>query len=199
MSRIPKKAMLPFTLQNSRGFVCGNVAGKVVAKAVGLQLVGPLAAEAGGRQHGAVPRGGTEFPSHACRLFLKEAARTRRPAAVLFHGLGQCFLLCSSGAGFGSRFDLPKKAQVFDALDIAHEQRVRLEELIRSEDTLIKRQEVAECWCKMAADFHKEPWFWVSGSRKRDPLADVVFALTYPLATWEVPLRRKAKLKFSQK
>ena len=82
-----------------------------------------------------------------------------------------------------------KKAQVFDALDIAHEQRVRLEELIRSEDTVIKRQEVAECWRKMASDFHKEPWFWVSGSRKQvhtfvgtrpgDPLADAVFALTF--------------------
>ena len=41
----------------------------------------------------------------------------------------------------------------------------------------------------MAADFHKELWFWVSGSRKQvhtfvgtrpgDPLADVVFALTF--------------------
>ena len=91
MAPIPKKAMLSFTLQNSRGIVCANVAGKVVAKAVRLQLVGPLAAEAGGRQHGAVPRGGTEFPSHACRLFLEEAARTRRPAAVLFTDLASAF------------------------------------------------------------------------------------------------------------
>ena len=54
---------------------------------------------------------------------------------------------------------------------------------------MIKRQEVAECCRKMAADFHKEPWFRVSGSRKQvhtcvgtlpgDPLADVVFALTF--------------------
>ena len=66
-----------------------------------------------------------------------------------------------------------------------------LEELIRSADTVIKRQEVPACWRKMArtADFHKEPWFWVSGSRKQvhtlvgtrpgDTLADVVFALTF--------------------
>ena len=74
MAPIPKKAMLPSTLQNSRGIMCANVAGKVVAKAVRSKLVGPLAVEAEGRQHGAVPRGGTEFPSHACRLFLKEAA-----------------------------------------------------------------------------------------------------------------------------
>ena len=52
MARIPKKAKLPFTLQNSRGVMCANVAGKVVAKAVRSQLVGPLAVEAGGRQHG---------------------------------------------------------------------------------------------------------------------------------------------------
>ena len=55
---------------------------------------------------------------------------------------------------------------------------------------MIKRQEVVECWRKMAADFHKEPWFWVSGSRKQvqmfvgtrpgDPLADVVFAFDLP-------------------
>ena len=31
----------------------------------------------------------------------------------------------------------------------------------------------------MSADFHKEPWFWVSGSRKQIHLADVVFALTF--------------------
>ena len=31
----------------------------------------------------------------------------------------------------------------------------------------MKRQEVAECWRKMATDFHKEPWFWVSDSRKQ--------------------------------
>ena len=84
MAPIPKKAMLPFTLQNSRGIMCANVAGKVVAKVVRSQLVEPLAAEAGGCQYGAVPRGGAEFPSHACRLFLREAGRTRRPAAVLF-------------------------------------------------------------------------------------------------------------------
>ena len=76
MAPIPKKAMLPFTLQNSRGIMCANVAGKVVAKAVRSKLVGTLAVEAGGRQHGAVPlkeAGDTEFPSHACRLFLTRA------------------------------------------------------------------------------------------------------------------------------
>ena len=41
MAPIPKKAMLPFTLQNSRGIMCVNVAGKVVAKAVRSKLVGP--------------------------------------------------------------------------------------------------------------------------------------------------------------
>ena len=164
MAPIPKKAMLPFTLQNSRGIMCANVAGKVVAKAVRSQLVGPLAVEAGGRHHGAVPRGGTQFPSHACRLFLKEAARTRRPAAEL----GKCFLLCALlELALGAILTSKKRAQVFEALDIAHEQRVCLEELITSKDTVIKRQEVAECWRKMAADFHKESWFWVWGSRKQ--------------------------------
>ena len=167
MAPIPKKAMLPFTLQNSRGIMCANVAGKVVAKAVRSKLVGPLAVEAGGRQHVAVPRGGTEFPSHAWRLFLKEAVRTRRPAAVLFTELASAFYSALLELALGAILTSQKRAQVFDALDIAHEQRVRLEELIRSEDTVIKRQEVAECWRKKAADFHKEPWFWVSGSRKQ--------------------------------
>ena len=189
MAPIPKKAMLPFTLQNSRGVVCANVASKVVATAVRSQLVGPLAEKAGGRQHGAVPRGGTEFPSHACRLFLKEAARTRRPAAVLFTDLASAFYSALPELALGAILTSQKSAQVFDALDIAHEQRVRLEELIRPEDTVMKRQQVAESWRKMAADLHKEPWFWESGSRKHvhtfvgprpgDPLADVVFALTF--------------------
>ena len=65
-----------------------------------------------------------------------------------------------------------------------------MEEAIRTEDTTLKRQGVAACWRKMAAaDFHEEPWFGLSGSRKQvrtnvdtrpgDPLADVVFALTF--------------------
>ena len=32
MTPVPKKVMLPFTLQNSRGVLCASVAGKVVAK-----------------------------------------------------------------------------------------------------------------------------------------------------------------------
>ena len=104
MAPVPKKAMLPFTLQNSRGAMCANVAGKVVAKAVRSQLVGPLALEAGGRQHGAVPRGSTEFPSHACRLFLKEAARTRRPAAVFFTDLASAFYSALPGSHTSREF-----------------------------------------------------------------------------------------------
>ena len=74
-------------------------------------------------------------------------------------------------------------------LGIASEKRARLEEAIRTEDTTLKRHWVAACWRRMAADFHEEPWFWVSGLRKQvrtyvgtrpgDPLADVVFALTF--------------------
>ena len=132
-------------------------------------LVGPLAAEAGGRQHGAVPRGGTEFPSHACMLFLKEAARTRRPAAVLFTDLASALYSALPELALGAILTSQKRAQ---------------EELIRSVDTVIKRQEVAECWRKMAADFHKEPWFWESGSRKHvhtfvGTRLDAVFALTF--------------------
>ena len=56
MAPVPKKGMLPFTMQNSRGVLCANVAGKVLAKVVRWQLAGPLAAEAFTRQHGAVPR-----------------------------------------------------------------------------------------------------------------------------------------------
>ena len=43
MAPIPKKAMLSFTLQNSRGIMCANVAGKVVAKAVRSKPVGLVA------------------------------------------------------------------------------------------------------------------------------------------------------------
>ena len=54
MAPVPKKAMFSFTLQNSWSVLCASVAGKVVAKVVRSQMVGPLAAEAGARQHGAV-------------------------------------------------------------------------------------------------------------------------------------------------
>ena len=98
--------------------MCANVAGKVVAKAVCSKLVGSLAVEAGGRQHGAMPRGGTEFPSHACRLFLQDAARTRRPAAVLFTDLASAFYSALPELALGAILTSQKRAQVFDALDI---------------------------------------------------------------------------------
>ena len=175
--------------EQSRYYVrqCG---GKVVAKAVRSQLVGPPEAEAGGRHHGACATRRHRVSIACLQAFPQRSCEDETPCRGTFPGLGQCFPLCSSEAGFGIHFDLPKnRAQVFNAVDIAHQHKIRLEELIRSEDTVIKRQEVAECWRKMAADFHKEPWFWVSGSRKQvhtfvgtrpwDPLADVVFALTF--------------------
>ena len=124
------------TLQNSRGLLHTSVAGKVVAIAVRSQQVGPLATEAGARQHGAVPRSGTEFPSHACRLFLKEAARIRRPAAVLFTDLGSAFYSVLPELALGAILSSRTRDQVLDALGIAGE-----------------RQGVAACWRKMAADF----------------------------------------------
>ena len=185
MAPVPKKAMLPFNLQSGRGVLCANVAGKVVAKVVRSQLVGPLAAEAGARQHGAVPRGSTEFPSHTCGLHSKKAARTRRPAAALVADLAGAFYSALPELALGAILSSRKRDPVFDALGIAGEQRACLEEVIRSEDTTMKRQDVAVSWRKMAADFHRDPWFWVSGSRKQvhafvgtlpgDPLADVVF------------------------
>ena len=56
MALVLKKAMLPFTLQNSQGILCANVAGKVVAKVVRSQVVGPLATEAGARPRPGVAR-----------------------------------------------------------------------------------------------------------------------------------------------
>ena len=52
-------ASLPIAEQP--GVLCANVAGKVVAKAVRLQLVEPLAVEAGARQHGAYREGALSF------------------------------------------------------------------------------------------------------------------------------------------
>ena len=149
--------MLPFTLQNRRGVLCANGAGKVVAKVARSQLVEPLSAEAGARQHGAVPRGGTEFPWHACRMHLKEALRTRRPAAVLFTDLAGAFCSALPELALGAILSSRKRGQVFDALGIAGEQRVRLEGLIWTEDTAVKRQDVAACWRSMAADFYRDP------------------------------------------
>ena len=76
--RVPKKAMLPFTLQNSRGSLCANVAGKIVAKVVRSQLVGPLATEAGARQHGACLGVGPSF-----HRMLATCTRRRRRGSVV--------------------------------------------------------------------------------------------------------------------
>ena len=123
MALMPRKAVLPFNLQNNRGVLCANVAGTVVAEAVRSQLVGLLAAKAGAHQHGAARRGGTEFPSHACRLHLKEAARTRRSAAVLFTDLAGAFDSARPELALRAILSSRKSDQVLYALGIAGEQR----------------------------------------------------------------------------
>ena len=56
-------------------------------------------------------------------FFLKEAARTRRPAAVLFTDLASAFYSALPGLALGATLTSQMRAQVFDALDIAHEQK----------------------------------------------------------------------------
>ena len=118
---------------------CGS---KVVAKVIRSKLVGPLAAEAARASIGQYHEGASRFRRMPCRVHLKGAARTRRPAAVLFTDLAGAFYYALPELALGAIPSSRKRAQVFDALGIAHEQSARLEELIRSEDTTIKRQEV---------------------------------------------------------
>ena len=48
--------------------------------------------------------------SIAClQAFPQRSCEDETPCSSAFHGLGQRFLLCSSGAGFGSYFNLPKE------------------------------------------------------------------------------------------
>ena len=58
-------------------------------------------------------------PSHACRLFLKEAARIRRPAAVLCTDLASAFYSVLPELALGAILSSRKRDQVFDALGVA--------------------------------------------------------------------------------
>ena len=121
----------------------------------------------------------------------KEAARLWRSPAVLFTDLASAFnsALPELALGLSSR-----KGKSSTVWGVGCEQRARLEEWISSEETTVRRQEVAARWRRMAADFHRHPWFGVPGSQKQmhtsvgtrpgDPLADVVFAFTLR-RTWK--------------
>ena len=93
----PRKRCHPsLTLQNSRGVLCANVAGKDVALAAGWT------SGSGGRRSAAwaVPRGGT--------------ARTRRPAVVLFTDLACAFYSALPELGLGAKLSSRKRDdQVF--------------------------------------------------------------------------------------
>ena len=112
----------------------------------------------GGRR---APAWGRATRTHRVSIACLQAFPQRSCCGGASHGLVQCFLLCSSGAGFGSHFDLFQKGLRSLARWTSHttSRGSAWRELIRSEDTVIKRQEVAKRWRKMAADFHKEPWF----------------------------------------
>ena len=114
MAPVPKKAMLNFTFQNSWGILCANVAGKVVAGVVRSQQVGPLATEAGASAWGRVS-GWDRVSIAACRLYLKEAARIRRPAAVLFTDLASAFYSVLPELALGAILSSRTRDKVFDA------------------------------------------------------------------------------------
>ena len=86
----------------------------------------------------------------------KEAARLWRSPAVLFTDLASAFnsALPELALGLSSR-----KGKSSTVWGVGCEQRARLEEWISSEETTVRRQEVAARWRRMAADFHRHPWF----------------------------------------
>ena len=69
----------------------GSHPGKVVARAVRVALAAILHAEAKDDQKGSVANGGTEFPMHACRLFLKHCRQNGTSAAALFTDVKAAF------------------------------------------------------------------------------------------------------------
>ena len=170
-----------FNLQNSRGVLCakrGRGPGGALA----------AAAEAGARQHGArTARGALSF-----RRMLADCTSRRRRGR---DAQQQCYsrtwparstLLFQNQPWAPFLLSSRKRDEVFDG----HRGRAEgpLGRVIRFEDTTIKRQDVAVCWRRMAPERYRDPWFWVSGSRKQvhtffrtrpgDPLADLMFALT---------------------
>ena len=112
----------------------------------------------------------------------RDVSRTRRPAPVLFTDLASAFYSAPPELAMGAVLSSRKRNQVFDALGIAGEQRVRLEELIRGK--MLRRAGAG--WQRTSTGY---TWFWVSGSRKQvhafvgtrlgDPFAEVVLAFTF--------------------
>ena len=99
MAPIPKKAMLPFTLQNSRGFMCATVAGKVVSKAVRSQLVGPLCG--GGREGASMGLCHEEAPSFRRMLAGFSSKKLPVLSTLLLRKLALGAILTSQKMGSG--------------------------------------------------------------------------------------------------
>ena len=82
MAAVPKKATAAVTLQNSRGVLCSDTAGKLYGKVMRTQAAAVLEVVAADWQMGAVSGKGTEFPGFAIRTFLEDCKKQRRKASA---------------------------------------------------------------------------------------------------------------------
>ncbi len=84
MAAIPRKAREPLSIVNSRGVLCANLPGMLVAKVVRKATLPTLTHVCGSLQSGGVPHGGTEYPAMGAKFFLGMQKAASAPGALVF-------------------------------------------------------------------------------------------------------------------
>ena len=189
MVPVPRKPGTPLSAANVRGVLAGSHPGKAVAKVCRSQVVGALQDCAGQWQHGAVPNGGTEFPLHSAKLFLKLSKLNSVPAAALFTDIKGAFYSIVQELALGACMTVGERTSVFAAAGMDVSTIDALNCQIELHEPIIQRMKVGSQWQRLLVDWHRHASFTVRGgqravltpvgTRPGDPLADLVFALAF--------------------
>ena len=188
MTPVPKKARIAMSLQNSRGVLLASHGGKALAKVARKQLVPALEQAGGDWQSGAVQGGGVETPYMLTHAFMEWLRARGCSGAVLFTDVKAAFYTISCELAVGALMTAEQRAQHIEACGLTGQTAAAVN-AIAAEAPDIVAAGVPAAWRGFARDWHLQASFRVSGSSRRvvpstgvrpgDPLADVVFALSF--------------------
>ena len=192
MVPVPRKPGAPMSATNVRGVLAGSHPGKAVGKVARTQTAPVLRQAAGDNQHGAVKNGGTEFPQHAVRMWMKDARRRGRSAAALFTDLRAAFYTAMQELAVGRCLTAEQRRASLAAAGVADEVIDEVERRVAESDLEICKHQLPEQWQRLLIDWHRNAGFVVEngahvvhtpvGTRPGCPLADLIFALAF----WEL-------------
>ena len=189
MVPVPRKARVPLSIDNARGVLCSNHAGKIFAKCARSNLTKWLRSAVGEGQQGAIPGGGVDFPSVAVRKFVALQRQKNLSSACIFTDVKAAFYTVMTEIATGPVLDDQERGKLFQQFGLTVVDAAKIVDIIASVASEMAEQGVPAAWADMVRDWHKLASFSIqgattvvvpsAGTRPGDPLSDLIFAVAF--------------------